>query len=389
MNGLSAFDTAGTPGPPILLVDDEAAILDGLRRQLRRTFTVHTATNGAEALRLLESEQITVVVSDMRMPEMDGATFLSHVRRHDPHIVRILLTGNADAESAIAAVNQGQISRFLTKPCPPEVLAAELGRAVELHRIATAEKELLRTTLFGTVEALTATLSLAQPALLARAVRINRIVSELVEALEVEEPWEIEVTSMLAHLGAVTLPPTVLAKLEAGRPLDEDEQEMESRVIGLSRDLVAAIPRLERVADGIGWQRARYDGKGKRPGVPGGEDLPLGARILRVAVDFDAGMTVRRSVQDTIAVLQADSGAYDPQVFEALIRCHAVEDVPSPPRPVDVYELQEGMEVFDDIATTSGVLLVGRGTVVTEALIHRLENYAGRGEVTRVIRVKG
>ncbi|WP_177212685.1 HD domain-containing phosphohydrolase [Geodermatophilus ruber] len=370
-------------------MDDEAAILGGLRRQLRPWFTVHTATSGAEALQLLESQPVTVVVSDMRMPEMDGATFLSHVRQHDPDIVRILLTGNADAETAITAVNEGQIYRFLTKPCPPEVLVAELGSAVEVHRLVRAEKELLRTTLRKTVASLTATLSLAQPALLARAVRINRIVSELVEALEVEEPWEIEVTSMLTHLGAVTLPPTVLAKLDAGRPLDEDEREMDSRVIGLSRDLVGDIPRLERVAEAIGWQRARYDGKGNGPGVPGGEDLPLGARILRAAVDFDAGMSVRRSVQDTIAVLQADAGAYDPQVLEALIRCHAVEEVTSPPRPVDVYDLQEGMEVFDDIVTMSGVLLVGRGTVVTEALIHRLENYAGRGEVTGVIRVKG
>src|SRR4051794_30165979 len=192
MTGPSAFDAAGTPGPPILLVDDEAAILDGLRRQLRRKFTVHTATSGTEALRLLESEPVTVVVSDMRMPEMDGATFLAQVRRRHPDIVRILLTGHADAESAIAAVNEGQISRFLTKPCPPEVLVAELGSAVELHRLTIAEKELLRTTLFGTVEALTAPLSLAQPALLARAARINRTVSELAEALEVQEPWEIE-----------------------------------------------------------------------------------------------------------------------------------------------------------------------------------------------------
>jgi response regulator RpfG family c-di-GMP phosphodiesterase len=239
------------------------------------------------------------------------------------------------------------------------------------------------------VEALTATLSLAQPALLARAARINRTVSELVEALEVEERWEIEVSAMLAHLGAVTLPPVVLAKLEAGHPLDEDEREMDGRVIGLSRDLVSAIPRLERVAESIGWQRARYDGTRSGPGVPSGEDLPLGARILRVAVDFDAGMTVRRSVQDTIGVLRADAGAYDPRVLDALVRCHAVEEVSSPPRQIEVFDLEEGMVIFDDIVTSSGVLLVGRGMVVSEALIHRLENYAGRGEVTGLIRVTG
>jgi response regulator RpfG family c-di-GMP phosphodiesterase len=388
MSGFFAPPASAAAGPAILLVDDESAILDGLRRQLRRNFTVHTATGGAEALQILEAEPITVVVSDMRMPEMDGATFLSRVRAYDADVVRILLTGQADTQSAIAAVNEARIYRFLTKPCPPDILLTEINGAVELNRLITAEKDLLRTTLRRTVEALTTTLSLAQPTILARAVRINTVVDELVAALEIEEPWEIEVASMLTHLGAVTLPPAILAKLEAGRPLDEDERAMDSRVLGLSRDLVAAIPRLERVAESIGWQRARYDGKKNGPDVPAGDDLPLGARILRVAVDFDAGMTVRRSVEDTIGVLQADPGAYDPRVLDALIRCHAVDSVLSPPRQVDIYDLQPGMEVLDDIITSGGVLLVGRGTVVTEPLIHRLENYAGRGDVSGAVCVR-
>jgi hypothetical protein len=164
---------------------------------------------------------------------------------------------------------------------------------------------------------------------------------------------------------------------------------MDSRVLGLSRDLVGAIPRLERVAEGIGLQRARYDGQGSAPGTPTGEDLPLGARILRVAVDFDAGMSQRPSVQATIGMLQADPGAYDPQVLEALVRAHDVSDPVQAPRAVGVDELLPGMVVFDDIVTSAGVLLVGRGTVVTEPLIHRLENYAGRGDVRGSIRVTG
>jgi CheY-like chemotaxis protein len=242
MNGFPAPDGAVPAGPPILLVDDEVAILDGLRRQLRRKVTVHTATGGAEALRLLESESVTVVVSDMRMPGMDGATLLSLILRQHPEIVRILLTGQADDRATIAAVSEGRIFRFLTKPCPPEVLIAELDSAIALHRLVTADKELLPTMLRGSVESLTATLPRSQPALLAPVVRIHRIVSELAQALEADDPSEIELTSMLAHLGAVTLPPTVLAKLEAGRPLNEHERAMDGRVIGLSRDLLAAIP---------------------------------------------------------------------------------------------------------------------------------------------------
>jgi response regulator RpfG family c-di-GMP phosphodiesterase len=375
--------------PQILLVDDEIAILDGLRRQLRKRFQVHTANGGAEALELLQTQPVSVVVSDMRMPQMDGATFLSRVRALYPEMVRILLTGQADAQAAITAVNEGQIYRFLTKPCPPDVLLEEIGNAVELHRVMTAEKEVLGTTLRRTVEALTATLSLAQPAAFGRAARVTRTVTELGEALEVRETWELEVTAMLSHLGAVTLPPAVLAKLDAGRPLTEEEAEMVARVPAISRDLVTTIPRLEGVAQAIGWHLARYDGEGSGMGVPRGEDLPIAARILRLAADFDAGMSQRPSVQATISALRADAGAYDPRVLAALVASHDVPDTQGPPRDVDVDDLVPGMVVFDDVYTTEGVLLVSRGTEVTDALILRFENYAQQKRVESRIRVHG
>ena len=374
---------------PILLVDDEDAILDGLRRQLRKKFQVHTANGGAEALELLQTEPVTVVVSDMRMPQMDGATFLSQVRALYPDVVRILLTGQTDTQAAITAVNEGQIYRFLTKPCPPEVLLEEIGSAVELNRRMTAEREVLGTTLRRTVEALTATLSLAQPGAFGRAVRVTRTVTELAEALAVTEAWELEVTAMLSHLGAVTLPPAVLAKLDAGRPLSEEEAEMVGRIPEISRDLVSTIPRLEGVAQAIGWHLARYDGEGSGVGVPRGEDLPLAARILRLAADFDAGMSQRPSVQATISALRADAGAYDPRALAALVTAHDVPDTQGPPRDVDVDDLSLGMVVFDDVYTTEGVLLISRGTEVTDALILRIENYARQKRVERQIRVHG
>jgi response regulator RpfG family c-di-GMP phosphodiesterase len=373
--------------PSVLLVDDEVAILDGLRRQLRRKFTVHTATGGAEALELLESRRVTAVVSDMRMPQMDGATFLSRVRALYPDVVRVLLTGQTDTQAAIQAVNQGQIYRFLTKPCLPDVLMDEITNAVELNRLVTAEKELLSSTLRRTVEALTTTLSLAQPAAFGRAERVARTVTELAAALQVEESWELEVAAMLAHLGSVTLPPNVLAKLDAGRPLTSEESDMVERVPITSHELVASIPRLEGVAEAIRCYPTRYDGKGALLGAPIGDDLPLAARILRVAIDFDAGRAQRPSVQATISVLKADPGAYDPHVIDALVQCHAATDS-SAPHEMDVEELETGMVIFDDVFTMDGVLLMSRGTVVTEPLIRRLENYAGQGRVRRRILVQ-
>ncbi len=367
--------------PRVLLVDDEVAILDGLRRQLRKRFTVHTATSGAEGLELLATQSIAVVVSDMRMPGMDGATFLSHARGAHPDVVRILLTGNADTRAAIAAVNDGQIYRFLVKPCPTDALIQEITAAAELNRLAVAEKELLRNTLRRTVEALTATLSLAEPLAFARAARVSRLATELAQALHVEETWEINVTAMLSHMGAVTLPADVLAKLERGTRLDADEQDMVARVPQISRDLVAVIPRLEDIAEAIGWQRARFDGAGAAVGVPAGQDLPLAVRILRVASDFDRGMAQRPSATDTIAQLKSDAGAYDPEVMAALSQLYKVNGPVAVPREVGVEELREGMVIVDDIQAADGVLLVGRGTLVTEPMIQRLQNYVTQRRV--------
>lgn len=128
----------------VLLVDDEPAVLDALRRQLRRSFEVFTAGGGAEALELMETtEPFAAVLSDMRMPAMDGATLLSLVREKCPDTVRLLLTGQADMESTIAAINDGQIYRFLSKPSPTPDIEAALRDAAELHRQITAERSAL------------------------------------------------------------------------------------------------------------------------------------------------------------------------------------------------------------------------------------------------------
>ncbi|MGC4086448.1 MAG: response regulator [Polyangiaceae bacterium] len=117
--------------PRILCVDDEPRVLEGLERTLFDHFEVMTLSKPEQALELLErgDESFAVVVSDMRMPGIDGATLLAHARRLAPDTTRVLLTGHADMEAAVAAINQGHIYRFLCKPCPPEVLAAGAHRS--------------------------------------------------------------------------------------------------------------------------------------------------------------------------------------------------------------------------------------------------------------------
>ena len=126
----------------ILFVDDDASLLASYRRQLRKQYSIETALGGREALELIEQNgPYSVIVSDFRMPFMDGIEFLARVRAIAPDTVRIMLTGSADMQAAIQAVNEGNIFRFLTKPCSVDVLGESLDTGIEQYQQVTREHE--------------------------------------------------------------------------------------------------------------------------------------------------------------------------------------------------------------------------------------------------------
>jgi response regulator RpfG family c-di-GMP phosphodiesterase len=364
--------------PRVLLVDDEVAILDALRRQLRRTFEVATATGGVEALEVMRSSApFAAIVSDMRMPGMDGATFLAEARSEHPDTVRILLTGQADMQSAIAAINDGQIYRFLSKPCPTETLVDAISDGVTLYRQITAEKDVLERTLRTAVQSLVDVLSLANPTAFSRAVRVSQLVTDLCHLLGVHADWQIEVSGLLGQLGAVTLPTAVLDKIDAGLLLTDEEQEMVDAVPAVSEKLIGTIPRLEGLAAAIGQQRLRYDGQSSRPGAPVGDDLPLAARLLHFAVDVDTMRSQRLPVLAGLDRMRKDAGAYDPRILGAWERSIVGEGAAPEVVPVTVEfdELTPGMVLMEEVLSARGVVLLGRGSSVTEALLQRLRNH--------------
>ena len=152
----------------ILLVDDDPNLLSALQRQLRKRFDLTTAQGGEEALAAVRAaaerrEPFAVVLSDMRMPGMDGIEVLKQVKDIAPETVRMMLTGNADQQTAIAAINEGSILRFYTKPCPAEQLVAGLAAGVEQYRLVTAERDLFEKTLAGSIKVLADVVSMNDP----------------------------------------------------------------------------------------------------------------------------------------------------------------------------------------------------------------------------------
>jgi response regulator RpfG family c-di-GMP phosphodiesterase len=209
----------------ILLVDDDSNILEGYRRGLIREFLLETALGGEQALTLAaENGPYAVVVSDMRMPGMDGIQLLSRIKALSPDTIRVMLTGNTDTETAINAINEGSIFRFLNKPCSKEVMAKTITAALMQYRLVTAEKHLLEQTLSGSLQVLTEVLSLINPAAFSRAERARRYIHHVVTKMKVGNPWQYEVAAMLSQLGCVTLPPETIDAVYRGEKLSANEQ---------------------------------------------------------------------------------------------------------------------------------------------------------------------
>lgn len=374
---------ANTALPVVLCVDDEPQILAGLSVSLRRRYEVVPATSGAEALAVLASRpDVAVVVSDMRMPVMDGAAFLAKAKDVAPDAVRMLLTGYTDIDAAMNAVNQGQIFRFLTKPCPTMTLLSSVYHAVEQHKLVTAQRVLLEQTLRGVIKTLTGVLAVTSPVSFGRAARVKAKVSKLAAALELPDCWQVEVAAMLSQLGGIVLAPDTAERVYHGQPLSEEEERAVARVPEITDQLLANIPRMEDVRGILAASAKPYlyfeaieEEREAR--------LARAGHVLKIAIDFDILETTHRSSVAAIDALQARAGDYDASVLAALPALLGPGSTHEP-RKVPYADLQVGMIVAEDVHLDSGALLVARGLELTAGMVERMHNMQ-KGMITRAL----
>jgi CheY-like chemotaxis protein len=364
------------PRPRVLLVDDEPAVLEALAVNLRRGFEVVTATSGAAGLEYLRAESdFAVVVSDMRMPKMDGATFLALALDASPDTIRILLTGHSDLEATIKVINHGQVFRFLTKPCPRDTLRTTIESAVLQHRMITAERVLLEQTLRGSIKMLVDVLAITSPAAFGRANQIKTRVLQLAAQLGVLDSWQLEIAALASQLGHIVLPHEVCEKLERRIALTADEQRMVICAPEMTEQLLANIPRLETVRAmlALHLRPPRRD-----PAADSTTQLiELGAHLLRVAIDLEALEPIRQDrTRSPFSELQVDTALYDPEVIEAVERLYGERDAPRfSVWPIAFDDLQVGMVLAEDFYLASGALLVARGYEITQSFLQRVKNF--------------
>src|ERR1700722_18417850 len=298
--------------PPVLCVDDEPRVVESLAVQLRKDFRILTANGGQTALRMLkEGAAPMVIVSDMRMPGMDGATLLKHVKQLYPEVTRILLTGETGRDAAVAAVNEGQIFRFLTKPCATETLRAAIDAGVMQSRLLSAERVLLQETLLGCIKALVDILAITNPVAFGRATRLRRLSVELAGALEIKGFWQLEAAAMLSQIGFISLPTELVEKLYYGKRLTPEEKVLADGAPQVAQKLLGRIPRLEPVMEILAAsQQPKND-------IPEGL-VKLGAGILSLVLEYDAHIAQGHPADVAIQALRAQMVRHDVKLVEGL-----------------------------------------------------------------------
>ncbi len=401
----------------VLCVDDEPNILSALRRLLRPSgYRVLMAESGAEGLDMMASEQVDLVISDMRMPNMDGAAFLAAVKAGWPDVVRILLTGYADMASTIDAINRGEIFRYVTKPWVDSDMLLTLRQGLErkaleadkrrLEALTQQQNETLRQlneSLEVKVQARTAELQKANERLKNSFLNSIKIFSSLIElrhpalaghsrrvaamgrslalkvGMDAKAAQEVFLAGLLHDIGKIGFPDKLLAKPVRTMAFDELQVYNKHPLAGVHA--LMAFDELGTAARMIRHHHERYDGQGFPDGARG-NDIPLGARVLAVANDFDSLQIGTFSAQqftpkEAKQIMEKDRGKrYDPLVLDALFELTGAPPAP-PLREVRLRlsELKPGMVLTRDFVSREGALLLGADHKLDAKLIEKMQAY--------------
>ena len=361
------------PKPQILCVDDDPRLLEGLQLILRREYEVHVATSGELALqKLRELQNLAVVVSDMRMPKMDGAAFLHEMVVRRPDATRILLTGQADRDEAIRAVNQGQIFRFLTKPCPQDQLKSAIDAGVIQYRLLNAERNVLQETLLGCINALMEVLAIANPVAFGRASGIKRRAMELAARMGTPDFWQLEAAAMLSQLGYAALAPELLEKVYHAQSLSPQEQAKVEAVPDMANKLLEHIPRLEPVIQilaALKWSDTQIAALGEGT-------IGLGTRILCLILEYDALIARGMTHESVCDHLSARTTRFGPKLLSQLDACILTANGHDQGVEIPLAHVTPGMILEQELRTAVGTLIVPRGFEVTKTFLDRISNIA-------------
>ncbi len=360
----------------ILCVDDEPHVLEGLERNLGEEYEIVTANGGHDALCLIEAEApFAAIVSDMRMPRMNGAEFLARARVLAPDASRLLLTGYAETASAITAVNEGNIFRFLCKPCPPEILHRHLADAVRMHELVIGERQLLEKTLNGAIQMMADLLAVSAPLIFERARQLRTRVGCAARILGYDAAWEYETAALLARIGCIALPHGLVEKAWSGTRMTHEERTAYESHPSIAHRLIDTIPRLDQVAEIVRLQRGA---------TTGNSTIDHGIELLRAALHLDELLGRQVRIDDALAIL----GAHHPAPVVDALGAHARKSVESAVFLVKLADVTVGWVLDADVRSPGGAMLVKAGTVLSPVLVESLRRFSTGAGIVEPLHVR-
>ncbi len=310
----------------ILVVDDENDNLQLFVRTLRKNYNVISADNGAEGLEILRNEDVNMIISDHKMPGMDGTEFLKHSIELNPDAIRILVTAFADSEILVGAINEGKIYRYLKKPWTPPELLNTVEACFEVYQLNIDNQKLardLKELFLGTIAAIMEALDAKDTHTSGRSKRVTFYALKIGQAygLSNERMSELELAGLLHDIGMIGVPVNVLSK---PGDLSEEEYEMVKDHLTIGIKILQEIKQLNHVIKIVESHHEHYDGKGYPQGLKG-DEIPLESQIIAVADAYD-GLTSERAYRksmehkDAVSLIKAAAGSqFAPDVIDAFV----------------------------------------------------------------------
>lgn len=355
----------------ILCVDDEEAILRGFRLNLRNKFDLHFASDGLEGLELFKEEGgFSVVLSDMRMPRMNGAEMLHEIKKIDHEVVTVLLTGHTDFESAMAAVNNGNVFRMLSKPCSPVLLSKTLKDAVEQYELISSRRILLDKTLRGAVDALAQSLAITQPLFFGRAQRVRRLANGLAEEVKLKDAWRVGVAAIFSQLAYLSIPQSLGKSVYRHEELGVEVKALVKDLPNETQKILNLIPGLEEVGEIL--QRIDIQPKYE---MDDGSGIRTAASILRLSLDYDFYNEQGHEDARIIEAFKSREETYDAKIVESLIVFLNADSDSFLSVEIDTRDLKEGMRLEDDLVLEGSMLIASSGTDIDRGILKIVRNY--------------
>ncbi len=404
----------------VLIVDDEENVLKALKRTFMEDgYRIDTYSSPLDALGFIEKEKVSAIISDFKMPDMNGLDFLLKTREKLPDCVRVILTGHANLDTAIKAINSGAVYGYLTKPWDNDEIRIFLRNALKNYDLERENKRLaglldmrnkeleeinknlearvkeqtrfitdqfnkLKVTFMETVKAFSKTVELRDPDLGAHMGRVASLSRSIAMAMSLDgqELQDTVVAAWLHDIGKIGLPDVLLRK---------DENNLNSEESGLLREHPAlgelclmGIPGFEDVSTIVRHHHERYNGSGY-PDSLYEKYIPLGSRIINVADTFDRIVYSRgyghpELVDKAWNYIKGFSGKlFDPEVVKALgdvenLWRRSIKRLDMA-RKVSLDNLEPGFVLAEDVKTKSGLLLLPKGMRLNKLHIMRIKNF--------------